>query len=96
MALEAYRGVEASAATARTKSWASFQVANCLRQLGQVAEAEKQYRRVAGDSVSGEFGELSKWWLGSLEQKRQLQSRLEAITQTLAGMTEAGRDDTGN
>lgn len=96
MALEAYRGVEASAATTRTKSWSSFQAANCLRQLGQIAEAEKQYRRVAGDSASGEFGELSKWWLGSLEQKRQLQARLDAITQTLAGMTEAGRDNAGN
>lgn len=96
MALEAYRGVEGSAATTRTKSWSSFQAANCLRQLGQIAEAEKQYRRVAGDSASGEFGELSKWWLSSLEQKRQLQARLEAITQTLARTTEAGRDDAGN
>lgn len=88
LAVEAYRAAEKSPPHLAGRRWASFQVANCLRQAGQIAEAEKQYRRVAGDRDAGESAELAKWWLHALEQKGQLSAQLTSIQSALSVTSE--------
>ena len=66
--------------------WVQFQVANCQRQLGQLALAQKAYRRVAGETSEEWLGQMSRWWLKELDDREQLQRRvseLDQIIQTL-------------
>lgn len=79
LALEAYQAAVKANVSPHARRWASFQVANCYRLLGQPAEAERQYRRLAGDRDGGQFSELSRWWLQSMDQKSQLSAQLEQL-----------------
>ena len=66
--------------------WVHFQVANCQRHLGQLAQAQKAYRRVAGETSEEWLGQMARWWLKELDDREQLQRRvaeLDHITQTL-------------
>lgn len=79
LALEAYQAAAKASVAPPARRWASFQVANCYRLLGQPAEAERQYRRLAGDRDGGQFSDLSRWWLQSMDQKSQLSAQLEQV-----------------
>ncbi len=66
--------------------WVQFQVANCQRHLGQLALAQKAYRRVAGETSEEWLGQMSRWWLKELDDREQLQRRvseLDVIIKTL-------------
>ena len=79
LALEAYQAAAKASISPPDRRWANFQTANCYRLLGQPAEAERQYRRLAGDRDGGQFSELSRWWLQSMDQKSQLSAQLEQL-----------------
>jgi len=83
LALEAYQAAAKLSGPAAPRRWAAFQVANCHRHLGQTAEAERQYRRVAGDRDAGQFTDLAKWWLQAMEQRSQLTSQLTQLKSSL-------------
>jgi hypothetical protein len=63
--------------------WVSFQVANCHRHLGQMAEAQKAYRRVAGETSEEWLGQMSRWWLKELDDREQLQRRVVELDQVI-------------
>ena len=63
--------------------WVQFQVANCQRHLGQVAQAQKAYRRVAGETSEEWLGQMSRWWLKELDDREQLQRRVAELDQII-------------
>ena len=63
--------------------WVQFQVANCQRKLGQVGEAQKAYRRVAGETSEEWLGQMSRWWLKELDDREQLQRRVADLDQII-------------
>jgi hypothetical protein len=63
--------------------WVQFQVGNCQRHLGQVAEAQKAYRRVAGETSEEWLGQLSRWWLKELDDREHLQRRVAELDQII-------------
>ncbi len=63
--------------------WVQFQVANCQRQLGQLALAQKAYRRVAGETSEEWLGQMSRWWLKELDDREQLQRRVAELDQII-------------
>lgn len=63
--------------------WVQFQVANCQRHLGQLAEAQKAYRRVAGETSEEWLGLMSRWWLKELDDREQLHRRVAELDQVI-------------
>ena len=63
--------------------WVQFQVANCQRHLGQIAQAQKAYRRVAGETSEEWLGQMSRWWLKELDDREQLQRRVAELDQII-------------
>lgn len=66
--------------------WVNFQVANCQRHLGQMAEAQKAYRRVAGETSEEWLGQMSRWWLKELDDREQLQRRAAELDQVIKAL----------
>ncbi len=73
--------------------WVQFQVANCQRHLGQLAEAQKAYRRVAGETSEEWLGQLSRWWLKELDDREQLQSRVAELDQIIKTLEQESNRD---
>jgi tetratricopeptide (TPR) repeat protein len=84
MAMELYKETDESPLTAQQQIWAEYQTANCLRRLGQTGEASNRYRRLAGQPEAGWLSEKAGWWVGVLEQIRQLEKSLEDAPATQA------------
>jgi len=63
--------------------WVQFQVANCQRQLGEIAQAQKAYRRVAGETSEEWLGQMSRWWLKELDDRQELQRRVADLDQII-------------
>lgn len=89
LALEAYQAAAKGTGPAASRRWANFQVANCYRHLGQTGEAERQYRRVAGDKDAGQLNDYAKWWLQAMEQRSQLSSQLSQLKTSLEATPQA-------
>ena len=73
--------------------WVQFQVANCQRQLGQFAQAQKAYRRVAGDTSEEGLGQMSRWWLKDLDDREQLQRRVADLDQIITTLAQELKRD---
>ena len=63
--------------------WVQFQVANCQRHLGQLAQAQKAYRQVVGETSEEWLGQMSRWWLKELDDREQLQRRVAELDQII-------------
>ena len=63
--------------------WVHFQVANCQRHLGQLAQAQKAYRQVVGETSEEWLGQMSRWWLKELDDREQLQRRVAELDQII-------------
>lgn len=66
--------------------WVHFQVGNCQRHLGKVAEAQKAYRHVAGETSEEWLGQMSRWWLKELDDRAQLQGRVAELDQVISAL----------
>jgi hypothetical protein len=81
-AMELYMESDEAPLTAQQQIWAEYQTANCLRRLGRTSEASNRYRRLAGQTEAGWLSEKANWWVGVLEQIRQLEKSLEEVPET--------------
>jgi tetratricopeptide (TPR) repeat protein len=81
-AMELYMESDEAPLTAQQQIWAEYQTANCLRRLGRTSEASNRYRRLAGQPEAGWLSEKANWWVGVLEQIRQLEKSLEEVPET--------------
>lgn len=63
--------------------WVNYQVANCQRHLGQMAEAQKSYRRVTGETSEEWLGQMARWWLKQLDEREQMQRRISELDQVI-------------
>lgn len=83
LALMNYEKMQQQNLGAAEAQWVHFQVANCQRHLGHLAEAQKAYRRVAGESSEEWLGQMSRWWLKELDDREQLQRRVAELDQLI-------------
>jgi tetratricopeptide (TPR) repeat protein len=60
-------------------AWFHYQIASCLRRLGDPDTAARHLRIVAGQSDAEMLGEYAKWWLDSFQTKRSLRQALEDL-----------------
>ncbi|MFN9720061.1 MAG: hypothetical protein ACK58L_15290 [Planctomycetota bacterium] len=74
---DAYRSVEPEQLTPEQQFWVEYQIANCLRRLGESAAASNQFRKLAAQPEAGWVSEQAAWWVDILEQIRQAEKDLE-------------------
>jgi tetratricopeptide (TPR) repeat protein len=64
--------------------WAEYLKACCYRRLGNIADAQRQYRKVLAEDDADWLADLSRWWLDNLDQKAKLKADSQRLTETLA------------
>jgi hypothetical protein len=83
LALQAYSSIELLKQPVADRYWIEYQIANCHRRLGNLAEAEQRYRRLAGLVDAGWCAVHARWWLDALSTRAALQHDLDAIRTSL-------------
>jgi hypothetical protein len=76
MALEMYQLSAGTDLTAPQHFWVEYQTANCLRRLGNPAEASNRYRKLADHPEAGWLSQQAYWWVETLEKIRILEKTL--------------------
>jgi tetratricopeptide (TPR) repeat protein len=80
IALPIYQALAAGSLGANEQAWVQYQVGGCHRWLGQLDQAERQYRLVISLAGDDPLGGYSRWWLDSLTKRKRVQEELKAIT----------------
>ncbi len=93
LALMNYEKMQQQPLGAAETQWVQFQVANCQRHLGQIAQAQKAYRRVAGETSEDWLGQMSRWWLKELDDREQLQGRVAELDQIIKTLEQESNRD---
>ncbi len=83
LALEIYQELEQSNLQKDDQLWVQYQIANCLRRLGDTGKAEGNYRLIAGSAKAGFLADYARWWLDAIEKRRDLKKRLQQLQQSL-------------
>lgn len=81
--LQVLRNVDLSSLSRENRLWSEYMQACCHRQLGEVDEAKRVYRRILASSDADWIGDLARWWLEELEQKSRLQADSARLTEVL-------------
>ena len=82
LALEIYEKIN-SPDLGDDHAWVEYQIACCLRRMGDTPAAEKHYRIVAGMPGQELLGEKARWWLDLLGKRRELQDRIQRLDAVL-------------
>ena len=77
LALEMYQQATGPELSSQQKFWVEYQLANCLRRLGNPAEASNRYRKLASQPEAGWLSQQARWWVETLEQIRILEKVLK-------------------
>lgn len=77
LALEMYEQTTGPELSSQQKFWVQYQLANCLRRLGNPAEASNRYRKLASQPEAGWLSQQAHWWVETLENMRVLEKALQ-------------------
>jgi hypothetical protein len=88
LALQAYDNIELTKVATADRYWIEYQIANCHRRLGNIPEAQKRYRKLAGLVDAGWCAGHSRWWLDALATRGELQKNLETVKTSLKSIEE--------
>lgn len=80
LALEMYQQAAGATLTPNQHFWVEYQTANCLRRLGNPAEASNRYRNLANHPEAGWLSQQANWWVETLEKIRLLEKTLSDHT----------------
>ncbi|MFV0446832.1 MAG: tetratricopeptide repeat protein [Planctomycetaceae bacterium] len=86
-ACEIYRQLPLTTLRPDLQQWVNFQLANCSRRQGDVAEAERQYRQIINTQPDGWLGELCRWWLLHLDDQRRLAANSAKLAELLTTLS---------
>lgn len=85
-ALQMYEQVDRPTVSPDDRLWIEYQIAGCHRRLGNIAEAEQRYRKLAGMTDGGWYASQSRWWLDALSARKALQADLLRVTTAIQTM----------
>jgi hypothetical protein len=85
-ALQMYAQIDPQSVTPDDQLWIEYQVAGCHRRLGNIAEAEQRYRRLAGMTEGGWYASQARWWLDALTARKALEADLLRVTNAIQTM----------
>jgi tetratricopeptide (TPR) repeat protein len=93
IALEMYQQVDLKQLSESEWYWVKYQIASCYRRLGQISDAQDQYRRLAGQKNAGWLATTARWWLDQMDARAALQKKVEEQEQIITALTEVLNDD---
>jgi hypothetical protein len=91
LALQIYQRIDTGSLPPVDQEWVYYQIANCHRQLGHTAEAERGFRIVTAGRQEGWCNQNARWWLETNTKLSQLRQRVEQIQQILETLGEEPR-----
>jgi TolA-binding protein len=83
LALELYQKIDRSNVGPPDWLWIEYQIANCQRRLGKMAEAERGFRIVTSRDKNSWIGQNARWWLDVGDRTQKLQARILKAQQLL-------------
>lgn len=93
IALEMYQQVDLKQLSESEWYWVKYQIASCYRRLGQISDAQDQYRRLAGQKNAGWLATTARWWLDQMDARAALQKKVEEQDRIITALTEVLNDD---
>lgn len=63
--------------------WVRYQNASCLRHMGDLAQAKKELRILAGQEEADWLARSARWWLDTIDDRAELQKEIAATQQLL-------------
>ncbi|GAB5440477.1 MAG: hypothetical protein Fues2KO_08260 [Fuerstiella sp.] len=93
IALEMYQQVDLKQLPESEWYWVKYQIASCYRRLGQISDAQDQYRRLAGQKNAGWLATTARWWLDQMDARAALQKKVEEQDRIITALTEVLNDD---
>jgi len=95
MALQIYTRLKPEVSDPTDQLWIEYQLASCRRSLGDIQEAEKSFRIVAGAKHNEFLSSQARWWLDMLEQHKTVQERMEQMDATISSLGQ-GNDNSAD
>lgn len=78
-----YASIEQPSLSDEDRIWLDYQLASCNRRLGNIADAEKLYRRVVATDPESTWSKYSKWWLELLRDQGKVSAELNQVQEAL-------------
>lgn len=86
--LDVLRHTDVSSLPREDQIWAMYMQACCHRKCGRLDEARQWYRRILAEKDADWVGQLASWWLDAIDAKKQLQSDVDRLKETLTAWEE--------
>lgn len=86
--LDVLRHTDVSSLPREDQIWALYMQACCHRKCGRIDEARQWYRRILAEKDADWVGQLASWWLDAIDSKKQLQSDVDRLKETLTAWEE--------
>ena len=81
--LKILEAVELRPLSTEDRQWHDYLFASCYRKLGNRGDAEDYYRSVLQRSSSTWVSAAARWWLGHIDEKAQLKTKLARVQTTV-------------
>lgn len=92
LAYNTYQQLKLADLSTEDQVWVTYQLAGCLRHLGENASAASLYRQVLSQHPEHHLSGVSRWWLDAMEDDTEQAQAAETFRATLQRIQEL-RDD---
>jgi tetratricopeptide (TPR) repeat protein len=84
-----YQEIDLESLNEEDKIWVTYQLAGCLRHLGEAESAASKYRQILADHPDHYLSGISRWWLDAMEESTEQSQALDVLRTTLLRINEA-------
>jgi len=88
LCLDVLKHVDVKQLSREDQIWVEYMQASCHRRAGRIDLAQQSYRRILAERDADWIGELARWWLDAMDARKQLQSNVVRLSETLAAWEE--------
>lgn len=89
LALDIYQNVNPAEISKEELAWIRYQIACCHRKMGDIAKAEEFYRQVVSEPHPANVDAYARWWLKTLETRKDLLERATQIKELTTPASDA-------
>jgi tetratricopeptide (TPR) repeat protein len=88
LAYNSYEQLDLQSLSTENQIWVSYQLAGCLRHLGQADAAAQLYRQVLSQHPEHHLAGVSRWWLDAMEENTEQTQAADAFRASLERLKE--------
>lgn len=83
-----YQEIDRESLPEEDKVWVTYQIAGCLRHMGESESAASLYRQILADHDNHYLANASRWWLDAMDEYTEQTQAVEALRTTLQQIEE--------